>query len=422
MISSFIEVFKNKDTRAKILFTMGMLLVYRLGCALVVPGIDNSMINLSGNTILNMMSLLGGGAISQMSVFALGVGPYITASIIIQLLSMDVIPYLTELAKEGNKGRQKMDRYTRYLAVVMSLVQGYFITRTLNATYSIIENDSFAGYAYVSIMFTAGTMFLLWIGDRITAKGIGNGTSLIIFSGIVANLPYTFRMVFASTVGTQSAGWLLFTIYLVMYLLIIVLVTVMQLAERRIPIQYTSSSVQNRTKGDMNHLPLKVNSASVIPVIFSSALLQAPQIILSWINYDLYDKWSKILNLTHPYMIVFYALLITLFTFFYTNLEVDPSKISERLSKQNGYIPGVRPGKETREYISNVLNRITVLGAIFLVFIAVLPYIVSGVSGLPTSAALGGTGIIIVVGIAIETHKGLVSQLTQKSYKGFIGR
>lgn len=423
MINNFKGILKNKEIRNKLLFTLAMLFVYRFGCKIVAPGINGiDKDALASLPILSMMNLLGGGALEQMSIFALGVGPYITASIIIQLLSMDVIPYLTELAKDGKNGRKQLDKITRYLAVAMALVQSYFIVRTLETSYSVIQDKTFAGYLYIAILFTAGTMFLLWIGDQISSKGIGNGTSMIIFAGIVADLPYTFQSVYKTAMANSGKGIALFIGYVIMYILIIALVTIMQLGERKIPIQYTSSSVMNKTKGDMNYLPLKINSASVIPVIFASALIQAPQIALSWINYSLYEKVAKFLDFSHPYILVFYAVVIVLFTFFYTNLEVDPTKIADNLRKQNTYVPGVRPGKETVDYVSTVLNRITVLGAIFLTFIAVLPYIVMQLTGLSHQAALGGTGIIIVVGIAIETHKQITSQLTQKSYRGFVGK
>ena len=425
MIKTFYDFFANRDIRKKIAFTLVMLLIYRLGCAIPAIGINDTVISLSSNSILGMMSLLGGGAIEQMSIFSLGVGPYITASIIIQLLSMDIIPPLAEMAKSGKKGRQQMDRITRYLSVVMCLVQGYFIVQLLAGQYNIVDNPSPLRYLYIAIIFTAGSMFLLWIGDQITAKGVGNGVSMIIFAGIVAGMPSQFQTVYNALLGSgiTTAGVATFIAYIVMFIAIIILVVLMQLAERRIPMQYTTSQVVNRSKGDFNHLPLKINSASVIPVIFASTLIQVPQIITSWVNQDAYAWLSNFFNLTtSPVALVIYAILIILFTFFYTNLTVDPNKIAEDLAKQNSYIPGVRPGSETKEYLSNVLNRITVLGAILLTFIAVLPYAIAMLTDLPSQAAVGGTGIIIVVGVAMETTKTLKGQLTQKQYHGFVGK
>ncbi len=424
MFKTMLAIFNNKDIRNRLLFTLAMLFIYRLGSAIVVPGIDSSQINLSSNSLLGLMSLLGGGSIQRMSIFALGVGPYITASIIIQLLSMDVIPYLSELAKEGKQGQQKLDKYTRYLGILMAILQSFFIVQTLQAQYNIVENPSFASYLFISILFSAGTMFLLWIGDQITTKGIGNGVSIIIFAGIVSDLPFTFVRIYQEIAvnGIDAVALVKYGAYLLMFLFIIAIVTIMQLATRRIPIQYTSSSITNKSKGDMNYLPLKINSASVIPVIFASALLQAPLIIVSWIDYEKYLHLAEILNFDKPLIIVFYAICIILFTFFYANTQVDPKKIAENFVKQNTYIPGVRPGSETRKYLSKVLNRITCLGALMLTFIAVIPYVLTAITKLNLHAAIGGTGIIIVVGIAIETHKQITSQLTQKSYKGFIGR
>lgn len=428
MFKTFIDFFKNKDIRKKIGFTLIILFIYRLGSAIPAPGVNTTVIKLSANSLLNMMSILGGGSIEQMSIFSLGVGPYITASIIIELLAMDIIPALAEMAKSGKKGRQQMDQITRYLGVVMALVQGYFIVQYLDkayAGYGFIDNPGFTTYLYISVIFTAGTMFLLWLADQITTKGIGNGTSMIIFAGIVADMPTTFRVVYETFIGenaTSSLGIGGFIAYCVMYVAIIVLVVLMQMAERRIPIQQSSSRAINRTKGDLNHLPLKINSASVIPVIFASALIQGPQIIASWVNQDAYQWLVKICDFSSPWFLCFYAVLIILFTFFYTNLTIDPQKMADDLSKNGQYIPGVRPGTETKNYVSKVLNRITVLGALLLTFIAILPYVTSNLTGLSQRAAVGGTGIIIVVGVAMDTIKQMKSQLTSKQYKSFVGK
>ncbi len=427
MLQVFVDFFKNKDTRKRILFTLLILFIFRLGAAIPAPGIDTRLFSLEGHNILSMMNLLGGGSLEQMSIFSLGVGPYITASIIIELLSMDIIPALAEMAKDGKKGRQQMDRITRYLAVVMCLVQGFFIVKMISDQSSglFVDDPSAVTFLYVAVIFTAGTMFLLWLADQITTKGVGNGVSMIIFSGIVANMPNNFRSVFNTFIGenaTSKLGVAGFIIYLIMYIAIIVLVVVMQMAERRIPIQQSSSRALNKTKGDLNHLPLKVNSASVIPVIFAGALIQGPQIIASWVNTDAYNFLSNLFDFKSPWFLLFYAVLIILFTFFYTNLQVDPSKMAENLQKNGQYIPGVRPGNETKEYVSKVLNRITCLGALLLTFIAILPYVVSNATGLSSSAAVGGTGIIIVVGVAMDTIKQLKGQLTSKQYKGFVGK
>ena len=418
MMQTFVSMFKNKEIRNKILFTLVMLLIYRIGSAIPVPGVDAAKLSaqVSGNSILSMMNLLGGGAFEKMSVFALGVTPYITASIIIQLLSMDVIPYLTELSKSGETGRIKSDQITRYLGVVLAFVQSFSMVYGFDKQYAILESSNLSTYFYTATILTAGTMFLIWIGDKISTKGIGNGISIIIFAGIVANMPAQFLQVFnilmsGNTQGAQFSGILEFVLYCVLYLVIIVGVVIMQLAQRKIPIQYTSSS--GAKANDITYLPFKINSASVIPVIFASSIITAPQIVLSFVNTGAYQKVSGFLSLQKPFGLVLYAVLTFLFTFFYTDLQVDPDKIA-------AYIPGIRPGSETRTYLKKVIHRITVLGAVALTIMAVLPYLLPMVTSLPTSVSVGDTGIIIVVGVAMETMSQLKGQLTQKQYRGFL--
>ena len=424
MMHTFASFFKNKEIRNKILFTLAMLLIYRIGSAIPVPGINTRALaaGIADNSILGMMNLLGGGAFERMSIFALGVGPYITASIIIQLLSMDVIPALTEMTKSGQTGRQQIDRITRYLGVVLAAVQSISMIYAFDRQYGLLQDTSLSTYIYIGVILTAGMSFLLWIGDRISLKGIGNGISVIIFAGIVSNMPANFVQVYNILVGGSSQGAvfngvLQFILYCILYLAIIVGVVIMQLAVRRIPIQYTSSS--NVRANDITYLPFKINSASVIPVIFANAIMTAPQIIISFINYDLYQTLSDFLSLNKPIGLCIYAVLTFLFTFFYTDLQVDPEKVSENLGKSGAYIPGIRPGSETVTYLRKVLHRITVLGATALMVIAVLPYILPMFTSIPTASAVGGTGIIIVVGVAMETISQLKGQLTQKQYNGF---
>ena len=426
MIQTFLSLFKNKEIRGKILFTLAMLFIYRLGSAIPVPGVDSEILaaSVSDNSIINMMNLLGGGTFERLSIFAMGVTPYITASIVIQLLSMDVIPYLTELAKSGQTGRLKLDKITRYLGVILSFVQAFTMVMGFDRSYGVMTNGGIAAYLYAATVLTAGTMFLLWIGDRISQFGIGNGISIIIFAGIVSNLPFNYAQVYNVLVDTanQTAmfnGIIEFVLYLIVNLVIIVLVVIMQLAVRKIPIQYTSSSLA-KGRNDITYLPLRINSASVIPVIFAQAIITAPQIVLSFVNYEAYQSLSNFLSLQKPLGLLLYAILTILFTFFYTDLQVNPEKIAENLGKSGAYIPGVRPGNETKEYLKKVLNRITVLGACGLTIIAVIPYLLPMITNLPASTLVGGTGIIIVVGVAMETMTQLKGQLTQKQYHGFL--
>ena len=429
MLSKIASMFKNKDIRKRILFTLAMLFVFRFGAAITVPGVDiSAMTNGESNSLLEMINLLGGGGLEQLSVFALGVGPYITASIIIQLLSMDVIPPLTELAKSGASGKKQLDRYTRYLAVVLSLLQSSTLIYGFSVQYpDLLLNSGLSSILYIAVVLTGGSMFLLWLADKITTHGIGNGMSMIIATGIIAGLPYQLTNAWQTLVNTSNSsatfsGVLTFAGFVACYLAIIVFVVWMQGAERKIPIQYTSSTVQTRKK-DMTYLPLKINSASVIPVIFASSVMVAPLQIIkmltaaSWVNtLDYYLGMRSVPSL------IIYVVLIILFTFFYTDLQVDPEKIAENLGKSGTYIPGVRPGTETKEYVHKVLNRITVMGAIGLAFIAVLPHALPLFTTLPSSMGIGGTGIIIVVGVALETLKQIEGRMTQKSYKGLLKR
>jgi preprotein translocase subunit SecY len=426
MMRTFASMFKNKEIRAKIFFTLAMLLIYRIGAAIPVPGVDSTSLaaSIGENGILNMMNLLGGGALERLSVLAMGVGPYITASIIIQLLSMDVIPALTEAAKSGQTGRQKIEKYTRYLGVVLSFVQAYSLVYGFDKQYGILENATVAGYLYTATVMTAGTMFLIWIGDKISVRGIGNGLSIIIFAGIVSNIPANFVQVWNILAGGLSHGELFngvlqFILYCALYLAIIFFVVIMETAIRKIPIQYTNSS-NVRGGNDITFLPFKINSASVIPVIFAQAIITAPQIIISFFNTSLYNKLQNWLSLSKPFGLCLYAILIILFTFFYTDLQINPDDVADNLSKSGAYIPGIRPGSETKRYLHKVINRITVLGAIALMLIALLPYLLTMFTPLPTSTGIGGTGIIIVVGVAMETVRQLKGQLTQKQYRGFL--
>ncbi len=428
MMHTFASMFKNKEIRKKIFFTLAMLLIYRIGSSIPVPGVDSTALSqqISDNSILNMMNLLGGGALEKLSIFAMGVTPYITASIIVQLLSMDVIPALTEWAKSGQTGRQKMEKTTRYLGVVLAFVQAFSLVYGFDKQYSVLENSALSTYLYTATILTAGSMFLVWLGDRISMKGIGNGISIIIFAGIVSNMPTQFAQVYSILAGgnTNSEvfnGVLQFTLYCVVYLAIVIFVVVMETAVRKIPIQYTNSISMGRTaRNDVTYLPLKINSASVIPVIFASSIMTAPQIVLSFFNADLYQKLQNYLSLSKPFGLCLYAVLTILFTFFYTDLQVDPDSVADNLRKSDAYIPGIRPGSDTKRYLHKVLNRITVLGALALTLVAVVPYLLPMFTSIPTSSAIGGTGIIIVVGVAMETMKQIKGQLTQKSYHGFL--
>ena len=432
MLRVFTDMFKNKEIRNRIFFTLVILLIYRLGSAIPAPRIDSVklMAGLGNNNTLALINMLGGGQLQRFSIFSLGVGPYITASIVIQMLSMDIIPALSELAKSGEQGKKQLDKITRYLALVLSFIQAFTLTYAFDIGYSIVRLDGgnpILVYTYVAVVLTAGTMFLCWLGDRISIQGIGNGVSILIFTGIVSGIPAQFVSIYETLIASPTAntglGILGFVGYALVYVLIIILVIFRTQATRKIPIQYTSSSV-GRRGNDMTFIPLKINTASVMPVIFANAIMTAPQTLLSFFKQtSLTTTITNILNFQKPIGFCIYLVLIVVFTFFYTDLQVDPEKMSENLNKNGSYIVGVRPGKDTQRYISTILNRITVLGALFITFIAALPPLMTILfPSLPPSVALGGTGVIIVVGVALETMKDLEGKLTQRTYHGFVNK
>lgn len=430
MFSRVKAAISQKDIKSRILFTLLILFIFRLGVGITVPGINTSQLveATSGESsgIFAIMNLLGGGALANYSILGLGVAPYITASIVIQLLAMDVIPYLTDLQKGGEQGKRKLNSITRYLTVVLSFAQAYGITYTFSQGYGVMANPGIGELAYVSLIMTAGTMFLLWLADQISAKGIGNGVSMIIFGGIVAKLPYTFNQVARSFIDLSSdqaafTGVLKFGVYILVFVLLLVFVIFTQQAERKIPIQYASSTA--RMGRQMTYLPLKVNVAGVIPVIFASAIMMAPITIASFLpQNDVTAAINKIFNYTQPIGLTIYVILIIAFTYFYAHLQVDAKKLSENLAKSNGYIPGIRPGLETEKYIIRVINRLCFVGSLSLALIAAIPVIIPMVTNVSTSAAhaLGGTGLIIVIGVALEFVNRIDSMMAKRTYKGFI--
>ena len=370
MLNFFKNVFKKGELRRRIIFTLGMLFVFRLGAAITIPSINADALTAGAtNTgILGIMNMLGGGMLERFSIFSLGVSPYITASIIIELLSMDVIPVLAQWQKEGNTGKKKKDKVTRYVTLILAAVQGGSLTYAYDNMYNILNSSSVWTYAYVIVVMMAGSMLAMWIGDQITQKGIGNGTSLLIFTGIVSSLPANFISTFNSLVafdkGTQTMvlGILWYVLFVIVYLAIIIFVVFNEGAVRKIPIMYaTNSNTTMRTK-DSTHMPIKINSSGVLPVIFASSVLAAPRTIISFMAQNNTTKTiDSILNYQEPVGFCLYLVMIVLFAFFYSNLQIDSHKISEDLKKNGGAIPGVRTGLDTEKFISTVLNRINFL-------------------------------------------------------------
>lgn len=416
MLTKVKEIFspQNKDLRKRILFTLVALFIFKLGTTIIVPGLDKSQLNTSDMGFLGLINVIGGGALEKFSIFSLGVMPYITASIIIQLLQMDIIPYLSDLAKEGQTGRDKLNTITRVLGIILAFFQGYMLS------FAYIENGTVANYLEFSVILTAGTAFLLWLGDQITTKGVGNGISLIIMAGIIATMPSMFvdaynTFIITDTMQTLMLGMFKFALFVIVYLAIVIGVVFVETAERRIPIQYSNSSTKNL--GRQNYIPFKLNSAGVIPVIFASALISIPSLIAGFIKNESFSIFvSKWLSLNNVTGILLYIAFIFVFGYFYTFFQLKPKELAENLQKNGGYIPGVRPGNETVVNVTKILKRITIVGTLFLVIIAALPIICSNIPGMPASVQLGGTGLLIVVGVALETYKQLESSLVTRKY------
>ncbi len=407
---------KNKDIRKRISFTLIGLLIFALGTTIPVPGTEGAISSLG---LWELYNAIGGGALKNFSIFALGVMPYISASIITGILQMDIVPYFTELKESGEQGRQKINQINRYLGIAIAFVQGIAMAFTFVSDASTIE------YIEIAVILTAGTALLLWLGDQITQKGIGNGISLLIMAGIISTVPKmfidTFSTLVTSRTGSLFIGIVGFSLFILLYLLIVIGVVFEECSERRIPIQYSNRSVSSYGK-KQNYIPFKINSAGVMPVIFASVLLSIPTFIAGILGSDSGFSLfvSKYLDYSTPVGFVLYMILIFVFGYFYTNMQINPKELAKNLNRNGGYIPGIRPGVETEGYIKRILNRITFLGSTFIAVIAGLPIIFSSFisTGLPASVRIGGTGVLIVVGVAIETCRQLESSLVNRSYKG----
>lgn len=405
---------KNKDLRKRIYFTLGALMIFILGISIQVPGTKDLTSNLG---FLELINTMGGGAMKNFSIFALGVMPYITASIIVQLLQLDIIPYFSELAKQGHTGRQKINQITRYMGIAFSFIEGYAFAFAF-----IGKSGDPMQYLYIATVLTAGTAFLLWLGDQISQKGIGNGVSMIIMAGIIATLPQMFITAFQSlvTMGEMQVmvlGIIKFLLFVLIYFVIVIGVIFIQESERRIPIQYANKST-SAYGANQSFMPIKINTAGVVPVIFASSLMAVPGIISGFIGKEGFTLFvQKYLTYTTPVGFLIYVIFIFFFAYFYTFIQFKPEEFAKNLQQNGGYIPGIKPGEETEKHISKVLSRLTVLGALFLVVIAGLPILFSKFTTLPTSVSIGGTGLLIVVGVALETYKQLEGSLLTRNYK-----
>ena len=413
MFATFKQIFRssNKDLRKRILFTLGVLFIFALGNTITIPG----MKVINGDIgFLELFNALSGGGLKQFSIFALGVMPYISASIIVQILQMDIIPYFSELKEMGEEGRRKIAKITRYMGLGIAFIQGIFYPmmffgKTLEPTF----------YLQSALILTAGTAFLLWLGDEITNKGIGNGLSLIIMAGIVNTLPNMFVTAYQSLIPDAAnalIAWLSFGLFILLYVGIIVGVIFVQEAERRIPIQYSNRS-SSSYGGQQTFLPLRLNSAGVMPVIIASVIMGIPSVLNYFIKNEAVTSFlNNYLSTSKPVGFIIYLVLIFAFTYIYTFLTINPEELSKNLNKNGGYIPGIRPGNETKKYISKVLSRITFLGALFICVIAALPAVFTAVTGLSSNIQLGGTSILIAVGVVLETYKQLESSVASRNY------
>ncbi|WP_420805686.1 preprotein translocase subunit SecY [Lactiplantibacillus fabifermentans] len=424
------DALKVKDIRNKILFTLGVLIVFRLGSYITVPGVNATALqSVASSGLISMLNTFSGGGLTNYSILAMGVSPYITAQIIVQLLQMDIVPKFVEWGKQGEVGRRKLNQATRWLTIVLAFVQSIGITAGFNSlsTLKLVENPSVTTYLTIGVILTGGAMLTTWMGDMITDRGLGNGVSIIIFAGIIARMPTSIYQIYTEQfVNTSKSQWWqsgMFVLGLILLVLIIVMfVTWVEQANDRIPIQYT-----RRAAGapDSSYLPLKVNVAGVIPVIFASSFIATPQtILLGFQSSHGDDTWyqvmSNVFNMQTTYGAILYTVLIVLFTFFYAFVQVNPEKLSENLQKQGSYIPGVWPGKDTQTWVSKLLMRLSTVGALYLGLISLIPLLASDIWGLDESIGLGGTSLLIVVGVALETIRQIKGLMMKRDYVGFI--
>lgn len=417
MLEALRNAWKIPDLRSKMKYTLLMLIVFRIGTFIPVPGVNPAVVKeiIEKGALLGFFDVISGGAFKQFSVFAMSITPYINSSIIVQLLTV-VIPSWEELAKEGEAGRKKLSQYTRYGTVILGTIQAIGLSMGFK---SAMTNPSFMSSFIVVLSLTAGTAFLMWLGEQITEKGIGNGISLIIFAGIVSRLPLSLYQLY-SLIKVGSANIFVVILFAIFAIAVIVGVIAVQEAERRIPVQYAKRVVGRKVYGGQStHIPIKVNSSGVIPVIFAMSILLFPSTIASFFpNNKVAVSIAEFLKPGGWVYAIFYTLLIVFFTYFYTAVTFNPIEVADNMKKYGGFIPGIRPGRSTAEFLNKIMTRITLVGAIFLAAIAVLPYVLTGITALNIS--FGGTALLIVVGVAIETMKAIEAQMVMRHYQGFL--
>lgn len=431
MFNALQGMFRAGDLRNKILFTLSILVVFRIGAHLPAPGVNADAVDFEGLAALGFLNQFGGGALENFSIFATGIMPYITASIIVQLLRMDVVPKFAEWSREGDAGRKKLAQVTRYGTIGIAFVQALGMSIGFNNIMpGLVPDPSIATYLLIAITLTGGTAFLLWLGEQITAKGVGNGISILIFAGIAAGIPNGVMQLYS--IYIVDAGEQLFMNIIIVALIVLAILAVVvgviyvQQAERKVPVQYAKQVAAGgrATGGQSSHLPIKVNAAGVIPVIFAMSLFIFPPTVANFVGEGSpIATWVvQTFDYTNPIGMVVYALLIIAFAYFYTFVQMNPEQMAQNLQRQNGFIPGVRPGKATQDYIVKLLYRLTFVGSLFLATVAILPLILGQLAGLPPAVQIGGTGLLIVVGVALDTMKRIESQLIDRRYTGFMKR
>lgn len=430
MFETLSNAFRAKDIRRKLLYTLMIIVVFRFGSAIPVPFLDPSQLATAvdqAGSFLGFLNLFTGGGLENATLFAMSIVPYINASIIIQLLTV-AIPALERLQKEGERGRKKLTQITRYLTVALAIVQAlgyYFLLRSYDAVEYTSGFDGVFAAIVIVVTFTAGTAFIVWLGERISEKGIGNGISIILFAGIISRAPQAISSMidmFNLGVSGQWQYFIYLPLIVIIFLAMIVLIVVMNEAERRIPVQYSKRVVGRRMyAGQNSHIPVKISMSGVMPIIFASAILSIPSMIAGFIDLQPGTFWYSFFSVFNydswGYAIIYFALIIA-FNFFYVAIQYNPVEIANNLRKNNGSIPGIRPGKPTSDFISRVIWKIAMVGALFLGLIAVFPIVFTMLTS--TNIALGGTSIIIIVGVALETVRVIESQLTMQKHKGFL--
>jgi preprotein translocase subunit SecY len=420
------NAFRIPDLRKKILYTLLILVIFRIGSVITVPFVNVEALKLiQDNSVLaNYLNMFTGNAFSNATIFAMSISPYITASIVMQLLTV-AIPPLERMQKEGEVGQKKITQITRVVTIVLGLMMGFGLYTQLRSKSGVLVYtkgwESIYAAVVIIAVFTAGTALIMWLGERINEKGIGNGISIILFAGIIAGFPQIIYAAYSYVAGDPKKIFIVLA-FVVLFLAIIAVIVLMNDAERRIPVQYAKRVVGRKMYGGQSsHIPIKVNMSGVMPIIFASSLLIMPAIISNLFGLKEEGVWGAILkffDMTSPWYSILYVLLILAFAFFYTTIQYNPIEMANNLRKNNGAIPGIRPGKPTSDFISKILSRITLIGAIMLAVIAVLPILVDGFANLGIS--LKGTSLIIVVGVALETVKQLESQMLMRHYKGFL--